>query len=110
MDSGLTYNRELRSLLADLAELNPKLDPGELVALWFDTLYFPGQSYVGVKGQNEWRSCFNQAELAAMAKFHSEFDAVVDQLPKSQDWRSNPLWRKVSAAASAALHEMGVHA
>ena len=110
MGSGLTYNRELRSLLADLAELSPKLGPTELIALWFDTLYFPSQAYVGSKGQSEWRSCFNDAELVAMAKFHREFDALVEQLPRTADWRSSPLWVRVSSAASAALREMEVHA
>jgi hypothetical protein len=103
----LPYNREVRDLLNDLAELNPIVGPDELVALWFDTLYFPCQSYVPAGRQAEWASCFSNAELVALAKFHVTFDAVADDLQKgSANWREDRNWRAVAAAAKVALEEL----
>jgi hypothetical protein len=110
MASDLPYNAEVRSLLDDLIELNPRLGPHELIALWFDALYFPCQHYVGPEGQREWRACFSESELNALAKFHEVFDSVADELPKTADWAQSPLWRNVSAAALSALQEMNSHA
>lgn len=111
MAPDLPYNVELRSLLKDLADLNESAGPDELVALWFDTLYFPCQSYVDAHGQDPWRACFNDQEARAMAKFHTVFESIVDSLTmKWPDWRVDPLWREVSSAATVALREMDTHA
>lgn len=103
----LPYNREIRDLLVDLADLNPIVGPNELVALWFDTLYFPAQAYISAESQDEWRSCFNGIELAALANFHQVFDAAFDELQiESPDWRGNFSWKTVSSAAYKALREI----
>ena len=109
--SELPYNREIRDLLDDLAELNPVVGPSELVALWFDALYFPAQAYVSADGQNEWRSCFTAVELSALAKFHEVFDAAADDLQiEEKDWRESSGWKVVSSAASKALREIDADA
>jgi hypothetical protein len=41
--SNLAYKSVIKELLADLASLNPDVGPDELISLWFDDLYFPGQ-------------------------------------------------------------------
>ena len=102
----LPYNREVRDLLDDLAELNTVVGPSELVALWFDTLYFPAQAYVSAKDQDEWRSCFTAVELDALAKFHEVFEAAVNDLQiEEKDWRESSGWKLVSVAALEALRE-----
>ena len=109
--SNLPYNREIRDLLDDLAELNPLVDPDELIAVWFDTLYFPAQTYISAKGQEEWRSCVTEVELVALAKFNEAFDRVVDSLWNAgKDWRESSGWKKVSVAAATALREIDVDA
>lgn len=106
MDKPLPYHDELRSLLEDLAELEPRVGPDELRALWFDTLYWLGQSYVRPDHLSHWSACFNERELKAMAEFHIMFDELHDQLPGwGTDWRSSPQWRQVAAAAKLALND-----
>ena len=39
----MRYNESIRQLLADIAELNPKEGPVELICMWFDDLYLPGE-------------------------------------------------------------------
>jgi hypothetical protein len=99
------YHEEVLGLLEDIASLDSRIGPDELVALWFDALYFPTQSYVNAEGQAEWASCFSSSELAALAKFNKLFDGVVDGLVKDSTWRESEGWLRVSTAAKSALKE-----
>jgi len=111
--SDLAYNKAIRGLLADLAALNSQSGPIELCSMWFDDLYFPGQSLpaeypqdVWEREQHEWRDCFNTDELAVLAKFHEVFASQVDTLPTAGQWRQDAGWLSVSRAARAALDEL----
>lgn len=106
MSQSLPYHAEVLGLLEDLASLNPRIGPNELIALWFDALYFPAQSYVNAEGQAEWASCFSSSELAALSKFNAAFDSLADELPKGFGWERSSGWQKVSAAAATALREI----
>lgn len=106
MSQSLPYHTEVLGLLEDLASLNRHIGPDELIALWFDALYFPAQSYVNAEGQAEWASCFSLPELAALAKFNVAFDGLADELPRGSGWEQNGGWLSVSAAAAAALKEI----
>ncbi len=106
MTEPLPYHREIRGQLEDLASLSTDVGPDELIALWFDALYFPAQSYVEEEGQAEWASCFSPEELAALAKFNAVFDGLADQLPKGSGWEQSINWLKVSSAAAIALNEV----
>ena len=101
------YQREVIDLLEDLRDLNPGLGPDELIALWFDTLYFPAQSYVSAEGKAEWAAYFSPDELAALAEFNSIFDPLMSQLPRTAGWELNEGWKSVSRAASLALRKVG---
>jgi len=97
----LAYNRLIRELLGWLAVLYPQVGPVELCCMWFDDLYFPGQS--------EWRSCFGEDELQALAAFHAAFASEVDTLPVKGRWQQYLGWRRVSEAARAALEVFERH-
>jgi hypothetical protein len=111
----LYYNESIRDLLEGIASLDEMLGPDEMVCLWYDDLYFPCQNDkelynegVWERGQKEWRECFNQAELNALAKFHLVFDQLVDSLSGDpQTFSNNPNWKKLQEAARSALQEMG---
>ncbi len=105
MAKSLPYHKEVLGLVEDIATLNRHIGPDELIALWFDTLYFPAQSYVDAKGQAEWASCFSFSELAALAKFNALFNHVVDELPKGAIWWESENWLRLSAAAEIAIKE-----
>jgi hypothetical protein len=107
----LAYNQSIRDLLRDLAVLSPQLGPNELCSMWFDDLYFPGQSLPAKypcetweRGQLEWKACFNSQELEVLAKFHEVFDSKVDALPVTGQWQQDLGWQGVSKAARAALN------
>ncbi len=107
----LFYNGSIRRLLADLAALNPQLGPVELICGWFDDLYFPCQTPPEnyskdswERGQREWRSCFAEAELSALSRFHERFNVEVDSLPTDwPGWECHPGWLRVSEAAREAM-------
>ena len=109
--SDLVYNLAIKDLLADLATLNPDVGPDELISLWFDELYFPGQMRPEnypleswEKGEREWRECFTDHEMQILAEFHKVFESEVDFLTKEwPEWQQNAQWLRVSAAARAAL-------
>lgn len=105
MADPLPYHEEVLDLLEDIASLDSRIGADELVALWFDTLYFPAQSYVETEGQAEWASCFSLSELSALAKFNMVFDGIVDGLVQDSSWRESEGWLRVSAAAKIALKE-----
>lgn len=111
--SNLGYNGTIRGILADLAVLNPQSGPTELCCIWFDDLYFPGQSRPSEypaetweRGQREWKSCFADHELRALATFHEVFASESETLPVTGEWRQNPGWQRVSAAARSALAQL----
>lgn len=112
--NGLPYNSEIRSLLEDLASLDPEVGPEELCCLWFDSLYRPGEKHpelynpgVWELGLREWRACFTDDELTVLSEFHSVFEAEVDALPTDwPDWAQDPGWQRVSDAARAALAKL----
>lgn len=81
--------------------------------MWFDDLYFPGQSPpseypsdVWERGHREWRARFNAHELQILAKFHEVFASQVDALPVAGQWQQDPGWQNVSKAARTALDEL----
>jgi hypothetical protein len=111
--SDLAYNKLIRALLADLAALNSQTGPTELCCMWFDDLYFPGQSLpaeyprdIWERGQREWKDCFSTHELGVLAKFHEVFASQLDMLPTTSQWRQDAGWLSVSRAAGAALAEL----
>jgi hypothetical protein len=81
--------------------------------MWFDDLYFPGQSLPSgypratwERGQLEWNACFNAHELEVLAKFHEVFASQVDALPVTGQWRQDLGWQGVSKAAREALDDL----
>jgi hypothetical protein len=106
MKAPLPYQREVLDFLEDLRDLNPRLGPCELIALWFDALYFPAQTYVSVEGQAEWAACFSSEELSALAEFNAVFDPFVDRLPRTAGWEQDDGWQRISRAASDALKKV----
>lgn len=106
MSEFLPYHTEVLGLLDELASLNQHIGPDELIALWFDALYFPAQSYVNAEGQAEWASCFSSSELGVLAKFNTVFDSLADELPRGHGWERSTNWLKVSDAAATALKEI----
>jgi hypothetical protein len=110
----LAYNESARTILASLATLDESLGPTELISMWFEDLYFPGQecpidyaSDIWERGQTEWRGCFTTGELAIIECFHSIFSAEVDTLSTDwSTWRSDQGWNRVSEAARAALNDL----
>jgi hypothetical protein len=109
----LHYNRTIRLLLKDLAELKSESDPVELCCLWFDDFYFPGQlrppGYpvsVWERGQRGWKDCFSVHELQVLAEFHAVFFAEADKLPTTAKWQQDPGWQRVSQAANIALRDI----
>lgn len=107
MKQALPYQREVLDLLKDLRDLNPRLGPDELVALWFDALYFPAQSYVSGEAQAEWAANFTSEELSALREFNSMFDPLVRELPRLAGWEQDDGWLSVSRAAGHALMKAG---
>ena len=109
--NALAYHKSVSNLLGHLSELEVSLGPTELIAMWFDDLYFPAQTRPNDssaeswdRGQCEWRECFTCEERAALAKFHTAFDDEVSQLSTEwSTWRSDVGWLRVSAAARVAL-------
>jgi hypothetical protein len=107
------YHEAVVGLLDSLAELDPMLGPTELVCLWYDCLYFPCQNNahlfnqgVWERGQQEWRECFTETELRALARFHDVFDSVVEDISEDPaNFAQDTNWTKVSAAAKTALAE-----
>ncbi|MBV2135337.1 MAG: hypothetical protein KUF79_00855 [Candidatus Thiodiazotropha sp. (ex Ctena orbiculata)] len=114
MKRKLSYNESIRSHLESIAKLDEMLGPGELLSGWYDDLYFPCQNDkelynqgVWEQGQKEWRECFTQNELEALARFHQILDQVVDSLSEQSSELDDPIWKRVQVAAERALHEMG---
>ncbi|TVQ84159.1 MAG: hypothetical protein EA357_03610 [Micavibrio sp.] len=111
----LYYNESIRGLLESIAHLDEMLGPDEMVCLWYDDFYFPCQNDkhlynegVWERGQKEWRECFTQDELNALAKFHEVFEQLVDSLSSDPcTFANDPNWKKLQAAAGRALQEMG---
>ena len=70
----------------------------ELVCMWFDDLYHPGQHF---------DSAFTQQELSALAKFSQSYEDCLPHLPPSRgtvrNWLSSPVWRGVMNGAEVAL-------
>jgi hypothetical protein len=92
----LQYNRTIRLLLKDLADLKSESHPAELCCLWFDDFYFPGQlrppGYavnVWERGQREWKDCFSVHELQVLAEFHAVFFAELNKLPTTAKWQQD---------------------
>jgi hypothetical protein len=109
----LAYDKSIKDLLGELAALSLRLGPTEFCCVWFDDLYFPGQSLptgyprdTWERGQLEWKGCFDTRELEVLAKFHKVFASQVDILPTTGQSRQDPGWRSVSKAARAALDEL----
>jgi hypothetical protein len=117
MTNKLYYNESIRIHLESIAKLDEMVGPIELVVGWYDDWYFPCQNDkdlynegVWERGQKEWKECFSQIELTALAKFHVVFDQVWELL--SEDPRAfsdDPNWKKLQLAAVQALQEMGAH-
>jgi hypothetical protein len=106
----LHYNRSIKILLTDLAELNSESGPTELCSFWFDDLYFPGQSRpldypvaAWERGQREWKNGFSVHELEILAVFHATFTAELNKLPATAKWKEDPAWQRISLAARIAL-------
>lgn len=109
----LHYNRSVKLLLNDLAELNPQLGPTELACLWFDDLYFPGQTppagypvETWIRGQQEWKACFNDDELKILAEFHEMFASEIETISETDQWQLDPKWQRVSRSARRALSQI----
>jgi hypothetical protein len=106
------YNQSIKELLRSIAELKEAEGPVELCCMWFDDLYFPAHTRpqgmsieVFEKGQREWKSCFSNPELEALAKFHTVFEREKPKLSMEQPsvWRSDEHWLVVAQAAKHAL-------
>jgi hypothetical protein len=106
MQQSLPNYREVLEFLDDVRTLNRRLGPYELIALWFDALYFPVQSHVSPEAQVQWSACFSSRELSALAGFNAIFNSLADRLPKSEGWEQDSGWLRVSAAATDALKEL----
>ena len=110
----LVYNSSIRSVLAELASLDPEVGPDELICLWFDDLYFPGGTWpemynpgVWERGLREWKACFTDHEFKVLAEFHEVFKAEVDTIStKWSEWEQDPKWQKVRDAARLALAKL----
>jgi hypothetical protein len=58
------------------------------------------------KGLREWQSCFSEAELKAMAEFHSYFKSIEKDFSVDRPYseiEADPLWQGLVAAAARAL-------
>lgn len=73
----------------------------ELVCMWFDDLYHPGQHF---------DSAFSRAELLALAEFSQYYEARLARLPESRGtvrtWLASPLWREIMHRAEEALNKI----
>ena len=73
--------------------------PDELVCMWFDDLYIPQDAY--------FRSCFSEAELAAMADFHTFYEKHEKELPRAVEgiaaWIEDETWQRIMARAQRTL-------
>lgn len=83
----------------------PSVDvTAELISGWFDDSYHPDDAH--------FRSCFTDAELAALAEFDALFEERRRLLPESKgsvkSWLASPAWREVMNAASRTLASLAV--
>lgn len=71
----------------------------ELLAGWFDDSYHPADA--------QFRSCFANGELEALATFDTTYEAKRLLLPPSngsvKSWLASSVWREVMSAAAATL-------
>ena len=81
----------------------PHIDiTSELVCGWFDDFYHPNSA--------QFRACFTETELLALAEFNAVFESHRTVLPKSNgtvaSWLASSSWREVMSAASQTLHHI----
>ena len=91
-----------------------QLGATEAFCIWYDHLYAPADNPAlynpGVfeRALREWRSCFSEPELAAMAEFHAYFETMEPpEFDVRRPWaeiEDDPRWRGLVAAASKAFH------
>jgi hypothetical protein len=71
----------------------------ELVCIWFDDLYLPGDAF--------FCSCFMAQELAVLQEFHRFYDERIERLPESKGtvdtWLASPVWREIMKKAEETL-------
>jgi len=99
-------NREQLAMLASEAQQLeyeqkvPHVDiTRELVAGWFDDSYHPADT--------QFRACFTNSELEALATFDTTYEARRLLLPPSdgsvRSWMASSVWREVMSVAGATL-------
>lgn len=70
----------------------------ELVCMWFDDLYHPGQHF---------DSGFSAGELSALAEFSQYYEDRLGRLPESRgtirSWLASPVWREIMHEAERTL-------
>jgi len=74
----------------------------ELVCMWFNDTYHPGDKFFA--------SCFSEGEQAALAQFHTFYQERSHRLPESRGtvhtWLASPAWREIMAEASKTLEKL----
>jgi hypothetical protein len=74
----------------------------ELLCMWFNDTYHPGDKFFA--------SWFTEGERAALAQFHTFYEARSRRLPESQGtvrtWLASPMWREIMEEASKTLEKI----
>ena len=90
-DQQLSYERDVP--IADV--------PAELLCMWFDDFY--DAKRIGSD------FAFNEADRAALARFHHVFDERANRLPPSngtvRTWLENSVWNEIMQEAARAIDE-----
>ncbi len=77
----------------------------ELIAGWFDDSYHPNEA--------QFRACFENDELQALATFDAIYKAQRVLLPSSNGsvkaWLASAVWREVMSAAATTLADVKPH-